>query len=106
MTVSIYVLGDGRKPVLSLANVFFCLWQIGCALAPNIEMLFVSRLFSSVVSARCLTLGGVIVGNLFRPNRQGFATGVQNIRPLISPTVGPDVIGGLLTKFPEWRYDF
>lgn len=68
MTVSIYLLGYvvgpiiiaplseiyGRKPVLTAANVFFCLWQIGCALAPNIETLIVSRFFSGVGGAGCL----------------------------------------------------
>jgi MFS family permease len=68
MTVSIYLLGYvvgpiiiaplsetyGRKPVLTSANAFFCLWQIGCALAPNIETLIISRFFSGVGGAGCL----------------------------------------------------
>lgn len=67
-TVSIYLLGYvigpvfiaplseiyGRKPVLSLANAFFCLWQIGCALAPNIETLIVCRFFSGFGGVACL----------------------------------------------------
>jgi MFS family permease len=53
MMVSIYLLGYvigplflaplaelyGRRVVLCAANVFFCVWQIGCALAPNIASL-------------------------------------------------------------------
>ncbi|KAI3326981.1 MFS general substrate transporter [Xylariaceae sp. AK1471] len=119
MTVSIYLLGYvvgpiiiaplseiyGRKPVLTAANVFFCLWQIGCALAPNIETLIVSRFFSGVGGAGCLTLGGVIVGDLFRPDQRGFAIGVWNIGPLLGPTVGP-VLGGFLTESIGWRFDF
>lgn len=68
MTVSIYLFGYvvgpifigplsevyGRKPVLATANVFFCLWQIGCALAPDIETLVVARFFSGVGGAACL----------------------------------------------------
>jgi MFS family permease len=68
LTVSIYLLGYvvgpiliaplsetyGRKIVLTASNVFFCLWQIGCALAPNIETLIVSRFFSGVGGAACL----------------------------------------------------
>ncbi|KAI1809723.1 major facilitator superfamily domain-containing protein [Poronia punctata] len=119
-TVSIFLLGYvvgpiiiaplsetyGRKIVLSSANAFFCVWQIGCALAPNIETLIVSRFFSGVGGgAGCLTLGGVIVGDLFRPEQRGLAIGVWNIGPLLGPTVGP-VLGGFLTKLPGWRYDF
>jgi hypothetical protein len=68
MTVSIYLFGYvvgpvfigplsemyGRRMILSIANGFFCLWQIGCALAPNIETLIVSRFFSGVGGAACL----------------------------------------------------
>jgi MFS family permease len=67
-TVSIYLLGYvigplflaplselyGRKPVLGAANVFFCAWQIGCALAPNIASLIVFRFFSGIGGAGCL----------------------------------------------------
>ncbi|KAI1121606.1 major facilitator superfamily domain-containing protein [Nemania abortiva] len=119
MTVSIYLLGyvvgpiiiapvsesHGRKPVLTAANIFFCLWQIGGALAPNIQTLIVSRFFSGVGGAGCLTLGGVIVGDLFRPDQRGLAIGVWNMGPLLGPTIGP-LIGAFLTKFPGWRYSF
>lgn len=68
MTVSIYLLGYtigplflaplseiyGRKPILGLSNIFFCAWQIGCALAPNIESLIVFRFFSGVGGAGCI----------------------------------------------------
>lgn len=68
MTVSIYLFGYvvgpifigplsevyGRKPVLTTANVLFCLWQVGCALAPDIETLVVTRFFSGVGGAACL----------------------------------------------------
>lgn len=68
MTVSIYLLGYvigplflaplselyGRRPVLGASNVFFCCWQIGCALAPSIEALIVFRFFSGIGGAGCL----------------------------------------------------
>jgi len=68
MTVTVYLLGYvvgpifigplsevyGRRPVLNAANCFFCVWHVGCALAPNIETLIVSRLFAGVGGAACL----------------------------------------------------
>ncbi|ORY58065.1 major facilitator superfamily domain-containing protein [Pseudomassariella vexata] len=114
MTVSIYLLGYavgplseiyGRKPVLGVANVCFCLWQIGCALAPNIETLIVTRFFAGVGGSGCLTLGAGIIGDLFRPEKRGFAVGMWNIGHLVGPTVGP-LLGGLLTDTIGWRYDF
>lgn len=96
MTVSIYLLGYvigpmflaplseiyGRRPVLSAANIFFCCWQIGCALAPNINTLIVFRFFSGVGGSGCLTLGGGVIGDLFRPDQRGFAMGMWTVGPL------------------------
>lgn len=87
MTVSIYLLGYvigplflaplseiyGRKPVLGAANVFFCAWQVGCALAPNISAMIVFRFFSGV--------GGA--GGLVSPSRRHLSplpTGPQALR--------------------------
>lgn len=79
MTVSIYLFGYvvgpifigpfsevyGRKPVMATANSFFCLWQIGCALAPNIETLVVARFFSGVGGAACLVRDRPFVSAIF-----------------------------------------
>lgn len=68
MTVSIYLLGYavgplfmaplceiyGRKPILGAANIFFCVWQIGCALAPNMATLILFRFFAGVGGAGCM----------------------------------------------------
>lgn len=68
MTVSIYLLGYvvgpifiaplseiyGSKPVLTTSTLFFCIWQIGCALSSNITTLIVCRFFSGVGGAACL----------------------------------------------------
>ncbi|KAK2601550.1 hypothetical protein QQS21_004868 [Conoideocrella luteorostrata] len=124
MTVSIYLLGYvvgpifiaplseiyGSKLVLTVSNIIFCVWQIGCALAPNIKTLIVCRFFCGVGGAACLTLGGSIIGELFRPHQRGLAIGVWNIGPLIGlnsqgPTIGP-ILGGFLTKTIGWRWEF
>ncbi|KAG6363877.1 hypothetical protein INS49_008980 [Diaporthe citri] len=119
MTVSIYLLGYvvgpmvlapmseiyGRRPVLTAANVFFCCWQIGCALAPDISTLIVFRFFSGVGGAGCLTLGGAVIGDLFRPEQRGFAMGIWTFGPLIGPILGP-LIGGFIAESIGWRWDF
>ncbi|RWA06219.1 hypothetical protein EKO27_g8880 [Xylaria grammica] len=117
MTVSIYLLGYvvgpviiaplseiyGRKPVLTAANAFFCVWQIGCALAPNIETLVISRFFSGVGGAGCLTLGGVIVGDLFRPDQRGLGIGVWNLGPLLVASSVVTILIQVLTKETSHR---
>lgn len=96
MTVSIYLLGYvvgpmflapmseiyGRRPVLTATNIFFCSWQIGCALAPNIASLIIFRFFSGVGGSGCLTLGGGVIADIFRPEQRGFAMGIWTVGPL------------------------
>lgn len=110
MTVSIYLLGYvvgpaflaplseiyGRRPILAAANAFFCCWQIGCALAPNIAALIVFRFFSGVGGSGCLTLGASVVADLFCPEQRGRAMGIWNIGPIL----GKGVYFLLLLCFP------
>ncbi|THC88433.1 hypothetical protein EYZ11_012115 [Aspergillus tanneri] len=49
----------GRRIVLSFANWFFVVWQIRCALAPNIATLIVFRVLARIGGSGCLTLGQV-----------------------------------------------
>ncbi|POS75629.1 major facilitator superfamily transporter [Diaporthe helianthi] len=119
MTVSIYLLGYvvgpmvmapmgeiyGRRPVLTAANIFFCCWQIGCALAPNIGSLIVFRFLSGVGGAGCLTVGGAVIGDLFWPEQRGFAMGIWTVGPLMGPILGP-LIGGFIAETIGWRWDF
>jgi len=103
MTVSIYLLGYvigplflaplseiyGRRPVLTATNIFFCCWQIGCALAPDIESLIVFRFFSGIGGAGCLTLGAGVIADVFRTDERGFAMGIYTLGPLIGESYPP-----------------
>ncbi|KAK4089286.1 hypothetical protein PCL_11896 [Purpureocillium lilacinum] len=119
MTVSVYLLGYvigplflaplceiyGRRPVLCASNVFFCLWLIGCALAPNIGALIAFRFFSGIGGAGCLTLGGGVIGDLFRADERGLAMSAWILGPLFGPTIGP-LVGGFVAETIGWRWDF
>jgi hypothetical protein len=87
LTVSIFVLGFavgplflsplseiyGRRPVLAFGNSFFVVWQIGCALAPNLGSLIAFRFLAGVGGAACMTIGGGVIADLFRTEQRGFA---------------------------------
>ncbi|KAL4898345.1 major facilitator superfamily domain-containing protein [Aspergillus ambiguus] len=119
MTVSIYLVGYvigplfmaplseiyGRRMVLACSNFFFCIWQIGCALAPNMASLIVFRLLCGIGGAGCLTLGGGVISDLFRTDQRGFAMGFWTLGPLFGPVIGP-LIGGFVVETIGWRWDF
>jgi MFS family permease len=114
LTVSIFVLGYvigplilaplseiyGRRYVLTGANIVFCLWQIGCALAPSLGSLIGFRFLAGIGGSGCLTIGGGVIADLFHADRRGLATSLYSLGPLFGPVVGP-IAGGLSPSIPH-----
>ncbi|KAI1120243.1 putative MFS multidrug transporter [Nemania abortiva] len=95
----------GRKVILDITTAIFAIWQLACALAPNITSLLVFRLFAGLGGSACLSVGGGIVSDLFDSNERGVATAVFALGPLLGPVVGP-IIGGFLSQAAGWRWIF
>ncbi|RAH57950.1 MFS multidrug transporter [Aspergillus piperis CBS 112811] len=95
----------GRRIALSAANWFFVVWQIGCALAPNLSALIVFRLFAGMGGAGCITLGAGVIADLFPRTQRGMATSIWAMGPLIGPVVGP-IAGGFIGETIGWRWVF
>ncbi|KAL4895338.1 major facilitator superfamily domain-containing protein [Aspergillus ambiguus] len=118
-TVSIYILGYafgplllaplseiyGRRIVLGAANWFFVAWQIGCALAQNIETLIICRFFAGIGGSACITLGAGVIADLMPIEKRGMATSIWGVGPLIGPVAGP-IAGGFLGEEVGWRWVF
>ncbi|RAL09762.1 MFS transporter [Aspergillus homomorphus CBS 101889] len=95
----------GRRVVLSAANWFFVVWQVGCARAPNMTTLIVSRFFTGVGGSGCVTLGAGVIADLFPTEMRGRATAIWAMGPLIGPIVGP-ICGGFVGETIGWRWVF
>lgn len=119
LSVSVFVLGYvigplilaplceiyGRRPILTLANTIFCVWQIGCALAPNLNSLIAFRFLAGIGGAGCMTIGGGVIADLFHAEERGLATSLYSIGPLFGPIVGP-IAGGFIGQQAGWRWVF
>ncbi|KAI0161788.1 major facilitator superfamily domain-containing protein [Hypoxylon sp. FL1284] len=117
--VSIYLLGYatgplflaplseilGRAGVLALANIVFCTWHVGCALAPALKFLIAFRFCAGVGGSGCMTLGGAIIGDLFPIEKRGVALSIWALGPLIGPTLGP-LVGAFIAESIGWRWAF
>ncbi|KAI1379223.1 major facilitator superfamily domain-containing protein [Hypoxylon crocopeplum] len=93
----------GRKVILDIATAIFAIWQLACALAPNITSLLIFRLFAGLGGSACLSIGGGIVSDLFESSERGLATSVFALGPLLGPVIGP-IIGGFLSQKAGWRW--
>lgn len=119
LTVSIFVFGYvvgplilaplseiyGRRFVLTGSNIFFCVWQIGCALAPNLPSIIVMRFLAGIGGSGCLTIGGGLISDLFRADQRGLATSLYSLGPLFGPVIGP-ICGGFIGQRIGWRWVF
>jgi MFS family permease len=73
----------GRQPVLNYANCFLVVWNLGCALAPNLASPLVMRFLVGVGCSACLTIGG---GVIVLTGRSGVRT--EALEPLYIQEVG------------------
>ncbi|WP_052574902.1 multidrug effflux MFS transporter, partial [Escherichia coli] len=92
----------GRKPILMFGVALFSLAALGCALAPNIEMLLLLRVVQGVGAGAAAALPAAIVRDVFRDNlalsRQSYVAMVNAVTPLIAP-----LIGAAILSFGNWR---
>lgn len=117
MPVSIFLLGYavgplvlsplseiyGRYVVFISATLWFCVWLIGCALAPSIETLVFFRFMSGLGGSACQTIGGAIIADVFPVSERGSAMALWMMGPIIGPSIGP-VIGGFVAQTIGWRW--
>ncbi|KAF2661320.1 MFS general substrate transporter [Lophiostoma macrostomum CBS 122681] len=95
----------GRRIVLDSSNVFFCAFNLGCALAPNQAGLIVMRLLAGMGGSACLTIGTGVISDLFLPEQRGKATALYSLGVLFGPVLGP-IMGGFIAQRAGWRWDF
>ncbi|KAF5863262.1 hypothetical protein ETB97_010384 [Aspergillus alliaceus] len=95
----------GRRVTLNAATSIFVLFQIGCALAPNLPALIVFRFFTGFGGSGCLTIGGGVIADLFEAEQRGLALSFFQFGPLFAPVIGP-ICGGFIAQRAGWRWTF
>lgn len=95
----------GRVWVLHLANLFFLVFNLGCAFAPNTISFLIFRFLAGFVGSAPVACGGGVVSDLFSERDRASAMAFYYIGPLIGPVVGP-VMGGFIAESVGIQYDF
>ncbi|KAJ4322591.1 hypothetical protein N0V84_004727 [Fusarium piperis] len=117
MPVSIFLLGYavgplflsplseiyGRHVIITGSNAFFCVWLIGCALAPSLDTLAFFRFMCGLGGSASQTVGGAIVADLFPVSERGKAMTIWMLGTMIGPSTAP-VIGGFVAETIGWRW--
>ncbi|KAI0966662.1 major facilitator superfamily domain-containing protein [Xylaria arbuscula] len=95
----------GRKVVLHASNVWFLAWNIACGFANTKEILIASRFLAGFGASAIYSLGGGVLGDLWRPQERGRSLGVYLLIPLLGAAVGP-ILGGFIAEYTTWRWMF
>jgi EmrB/QacA subfamily drug resistance transporter len=95
----------GRKKVFITGMSVFCLACLMATLAPNIELLLVTRLLQGIGGALAFATGLAIVMSIFTAKNRGTAIGINSATLYFGLSCGP-IIGGWFTDNYGWRVVF
>ncbi|RPD55141.1 MFS polyamine transporter [Lentinus tigrinus ALCF2SS1-7] len=95
----------GRARVLQAANVWYLAWNFGCAFAQNTSQMLAFRFLSGFGGSGTLTIGGGVLGDVWRPEQRGQAIAVYSLAPLLGPVIGP-ICGAWIAEKGDWRWVF
>ncbi|KEF58931.1 uncharacterized protein A1O9_03774 [Exophiala aquamarina CBS 119918] len=95
----------GRKPVLHATNTWFLVWNLVCGFATSKSVLIAARLLAGLGASAIYTLGGGVLGDVWRPEERGRSLGLYQLIPLLGAAVGP-ILGGFIASSTTWRWMF
>ncbi|KAG8673464.1 hypothetical protein FPOAC2_06908 [Fusarium poae] len=95
----------GRLPLYHICNVLFVIFNVACALAPNLGGLIAFRLLAGLAGSCPLTIGAGSLADIISREKRGAAMSSWALGPLFGPVIGP-VAGGYLSQAKSWRWSF
>ena len=95
----------GRRRVVLVSLVVLALTSVGCALAPNIHVLWFFRALQGIASCAGFVVGRAIVRDLYEGHQAQRVLAQVTVIFTIAPAVAP-VLGGWLQEWFGWRSNF
>jgi multidrug resistance protein len=83
----------GRRPVYLISLSLYVIFNIPCALSPNIGGLLVCRFLCGVFSSSGLSLAGGTIADIWSIEERGMAIAYFAAAPYCGPVIGPIVCG-------------
>ncbi|KAL2059970.1 hypothetical protein VTL71DRAFT_10125 [Oculimacula yallundae] len=95
----------GKTWVLQGANLVYLIFNTVSISATTSVHLVVCRFLAGLGGSASLTVGGAILGDMWRPEERGAAVAVFSLMPLAGPVVGP-ITGAVITAQLSWHWIF
>ncbi|KAI0358910.1 MFS general substrate transporter [Trametes cingulata] len=95
----------GRKLVYIASITLFVGGSVGAALSPTIGLLIGMRCVQAAGSSAVLAIGAATLADIYDSHERGSKMGLYYSAPLLGPSLGP-ILGGGLTQGFDWRACF
>lgn len=95
----------GRNNIFRFTLGMFVLFQIGCALAPNVASLVVFRFFSGFFGSPTVTNSGGSITDIWPQNNRSVPLALFSAASFLGPVIAPTV-GGFISQYTYWRWNF
>lgn len=96
---------SGRNPIYWLTFSLFNLTNLASALTPNIASLLIFRFFNGLFGAPCVAISGGSLTDLWLPEERSVPFALYTAGCFCGPVIAP-LLGGFLTQYAGWRWDF
>ncbi|GJN82735.1 hypothetical protein PLIIFM63780_006280 [Purpureocillium lilacinum] len=95
----------GRNPIYRITFLLFAVFNLGCALSPNIASLLVFRFLCGFFGSPTVTNSGGSISDLWPPSHRSVPLAMFIAGSFIGPVTSP-IAGGFLTEYTSWRWNF
>ncbi|KAG8685116.1 hypothetical protein FRC11_011100 [Ceratobasidium sp. 423] len=95
----------GRSWPLHISNIFFLIFNLACAYAPNTASMIVFRFLAGIGGSAPLTIGAGSIADLFHERDRAVAMSLFSLGPLMGPIIGP-IAGGFITQDIGYKWIF
>ncbi|THH29580.1 hypothetical protein EUX98_g4603 [Antrodiella citrinella] len=95
----------GRRPLWIIPAFIYVIFNIPCAVAPNIQTLLICRFFCGVFSSAPFAIAGGAIADIWDNDERGFAIALFAAAPYGGPVLGP-IVGGFVGDAIGWRWIF
>ncbi|KAJ3478564.1 hypothetical protein NLI96_g9669 [Meripilus lineatus] len=92
----------GRRPMYIISTVFLCIGSFCVANASSVPSLLSFRVIQAFGSASALAIGMGVIGDIYKLEERGTASGTYFGFVLLGPAIAP-LAGGIATHYYSWR---
>ena len=95
----------GRQPIYRLTMGLFCVFQIACAVSPNIAALIVFRFFAGFFGSPTVTNSGGSITDIWPQSHRSVPMAFFSAGSFLGPVTAP-IMGGFISQYTSWRWNF